>query len=129
MLTGILLALFYMMLTKPLVTVIGALSGSDPRKPRQTRLDCPHGHEHDEIGVLVKVANQQFVSMATEIEQRRTAENRLTQYLNELEDIVSARTNELKASNNSLSLSNQELEEARRRALDMAQRVRRSWPT
>ncbi|EKT4453221.1 response regulator [Pseudomonas putida] len=120
-LTGILLALFYMMLTKPLVTVIGALSGSDPRKPRQTRLDCPHGHEHDEIGVLVKVANQQFVSMATEIEQRRTAENRLTQYLNELEDIVSARTNELKASNNSLSLSNQELEEARRRALDMAQ--------
>jgi len=120
-LTGILLALFYMMLTKPLVTVIGALSSSDPRKPRQTRLDCPHGHEHDEIGVLVKVANQQFVSMATEIEQRRTAENRLTQYLNELEDIVSARTNELKASNSSLSLSNQELEEARRRALDMAQ--------
>ncbi|MFF7065448.1 response regulator [Pseudomonas sp. NPDC008258] len=120
-LTGILLALFYMMLTKPLVTVIGALSGSDPRKPRQTRLECPHGHEHDEIGVLVKVANQQFVSMATEIEQRRTAENRLTQYLNELEDIVSARTNELKASNSSLSLSNQELEEARRRALDMAQ--------
>ncbi|MCE5993500.1 response regulator [Pseudomonas sp. KCA11] len=120
-LTGILLALFYMMLTKPLVTVIGALSGSDPRKPRQTRLACPHGHEHDEIGVLVKVANQQFVSMATEIEQRRTAENRLTQYLNELEDIVSARTNELKASNSSLSLSNQELEEARRRALDMAQ--------
>lgn len=120
-LTGILLALFYMMLTKPLVTVIGALSDSDPRKPRQTRVACPHGHEHDEIGVLVRVANQQFVSMATEIEQRRTAENRLTQYLNELEDIVSARTNELKASNSSLSLSNQELEEARRRALDMAQ--------
>ncbi|AVH39788.1 hybrid sensor histidine kinase/response regulator [Pseudomonas monteilii] len=120
-LTGILLALFYMMLTKPLVTVIGALSGSDPRTPRQTRLECPHGHEHDEIGVLVKVANQQFVSMATEIEQRRTAENRLTQYLNELEDIVSARTNELKASNSSLSLSNQELEQARSRALDMAQ--------
>ncbi|MDD2129051.1 response regulator [Pseudomonas sp. 17391] len=120
-LTGILLALFYMMLTKPLVNVIGALSASDPRKPRQTRLECPHGHEHDEIGVLVKVANQQFVSMATEIEQRRTAENRLTQYLNELEDIVSARTDQLKASNSSLSQSNQELEEARRRALDMAQ--------
>jgi signal transduction histidine kinase/ActR/RegA family two-component response regulator len=120
-LTGILLALFYMMLTMPLVNVIGALSASDPRKPRQTRLECPHGHEHDEIGVLVKVANQQFVSMATEIEQRRTAENRLTQYLNELEDIVSARTDQLKASNSSLSQSNQELEEARRRALDMAQ--------
>ncbi|QVM92876.1 response regulator [Pseudomonas entomophila] len=120
-LTGILLALFYLMLTKPLVTVIGALSGNDSRTPRQTRVDCPNGHEHDEIGVLVRVANQQFVSMATEIQQRRTAENRLTQYLNELEDIVSARTDELKASNSRLSQSNQELEEARRRALDMAQ--------
>lgn len=120
-LTGILLALFYLMLTKPLVTVISALSGGDARTPRQTRVDCPKGHENDEIGVLVKVANQQFVSMATEIQQRRNAENRLTQYLNELEDIVSARTNELKASNNRLSQSNQELDEARQRALGMAQ--------
>ncbi|KNX78971.1 histidine kinase [Pseudomonas sp. 250J] len=120
-LTGILLGLFYLMLTKPLVTVIGALSGNDARTPRQNRVDCPRGHENDEIGVLVRVANQQFVSMATEIQQRRTAENRLTQYLNELEDIVSARTTELKASNNRLSLSNQELDEARQRALDMAQ--------
>ncbi|MFG0866952.1 response regulator [Pseudomonas sp. FYR_7] len=119
-LTGLLLALFYMMLTKPLVTVIGALSGGDARKPMQGRLQCPPGHEHDEIGVLVKVANQQFVSMSTEIEQRRTAENRLTQYLNELENIVAARTDELKASNDNLSLTNQELEQARRRALDMA---------
>ncbi|MDH1988425.1 response regulator [Pseudomonas sp. GD03689] len=120
-LTGILLALFYLMLTKPLVTVIGALSGNDSRTPRQTRVDCPKGHENDEIGVLVRVANQQFVSMATEIQQRRSAENRLTHYLNELEDIVSARTDELKASNSRLSLSNQELEAARQRALDMAQ--------
>lgn len=120
-LAGILLALFYMMLTKPLVTVIAALSSSDPRHPHQGRLTCPHGHEQDEIGVLVKVANQQFVSMSTEIQQRRNAENRLTEYLNELEDIVSARTDELKASNNRLSQSNQELEHARQQALDMAQ--------
>ncbi|MCE1118287.1 MULTISPECIES: hybrid sensor histidine kinase/response regulator [Pseudomonas] len=120
-LTGILLGLFYLMLTKPLVTVISALSGGDARTPRQTRVDCPKGHENDEIGVLVKVANQQFVSMATEIQQRRNAENRLTQYLNELEDIVSARTNELEASNSRLSQSNQELDEARQRALGMAQ--------
>nr|WP_314490611.1 response regulator [uncultured Pseudomonas sp.] len=116
LLTALLLALFYLMLTKPLVTVIGALSSG-----RQTRLNCPSGHERDEIGVLVKVANQQFVSMATEIEQRRTAENRLTQYLNELEDTVSARTQALKASNDRLSQINLELEDARGRALDMAQ--------
>ena len=120
-LTGILLALFYMMLTKPLVRVISALSSRDLQDGKQGKLPFPVGHEHDEIGVLVKVANQQFVTMATEIQQRRNAENRLTDYLGQLENIVSARTNELKASNNRLSQSNLELEDARRRALDMAQ--------
>jgi signal transduction histidine kinase len=120
-LTGLLLFLFYTMLTKPLIKVIEALSSNDPHLPRPARLDYPPGHEHDEIGVLVKVANQQFISMSTEIQQRRTAENRLTEYLGELENIVSARTTELKASNSRLSQSNEELERARRTALDMAQ--------
>jgi signal transduction histidine kinase len=120
MFTVILLVLFYTMLTKPLTRVIKALSSSDPHLPKPAKLDFPPGHEQDEIGILVKVANQQFVSMATEIQQRRAAENRLTEYLGELENIVSARTTELKASNIRLSLSNEELERARRTALDMA---------
>ncbi|WP_047288207.1 MULTISPECIES: response regulator [Pseudomonas] len=120
-LTGILLALFYVMLTKPLVRVIRELSSRDPRSPQQAKLDFPHGHENDEVGVLIKVANQQFDIMATEIQQRRNAENRLTEYLGQLENIVSARTTELKASNARLSQSNEELEIARRTALDMAQ--------
>lgn len=120
-LTLILMALFYFMLTKPLVRIISALANRDSRQPEQSKLSFPPGHEQDEIGVLVKVANQQFVSMATEIQQRRNAENRLTTYLNELEDAVSARTNELKTSNARLSQTNDELDAARRRALDMAQ--------
>lgn len=120
-LTGILLALFYVMLTKPLVGVIRELSSRDPRSQKQAKLEFPHGHENDEVGVLVKVANQQFEIMATEIQQRRNAENRLTEYLGQLENIVSARTTELKASNARLSQSNEELEVARRTALDMAQ--------
>lgn len=120
-LTGILLALFYVMLTKPLVRVIRELSGRDPRSAEPTTLECPAGHANDEIGVLVKVANQQFENIATEIQQRRNAENRLTDYLAQLEDIVSARTAELKAINARLSQSNQELEVARSTALDMAE--------
>ena len=120
-LTGILLVLFYFILTKPLAKVIQALSESNPHAGRPNKLECPPGHERDEIGVLVKVANQQFVSMTTEIHQRRAAENRLTDYLAELENIVSSRTTELKASNVRLSQSNEELERARRTALDMAQ--------
>ncbi|MGC3039587.1 hybrid sensor histidine kinase/response regulator, partial [Pseudomonas aeruginosa] len=52
---------------------------------------------------------------------RREAENRLTQYLVELECIVAARTAELMAANARVTLSNQELEEARQTALYMAQ--------
>ena len=120
-LTGILLALFYVMLTKPLVRVIRELSGRDPRSAEPTWLEYPVGHENDEIGVLVKVANQQFENIATEIQQRRNAENRLTDYLSQLENIVSARTAELKAINARLSQSNQELEVARTTAIEMAE--------
>ncbi len=120
-LTGILLALFYVMLTKPLVRVIRELSSRDPRNAEPTTLECPAGHANDEIGVLVKVANQQFENIATEIQQRRNAENRLTDYLSQLETIVSSRTAELKAINTRLSQSNQELEVARSTALDMAE--------
>ena len=44
LLTGILLALFYVMLTKPLVRVIRELSGRDPSSTEPTSLECPAGH-------------------------------------------------------------------------------------
>ncbi len=77
LLTGILLGLFYVMLTQPLVRIIRELSNR-----RQARLDCPPGHEHDEIGVLVNVANQQFENMETEIQQRRHAEDLDLSFIN-----------------------------------------------
>lgn len=120
-LTGILLGLFYVMLTQPLVRIIRELSTRNPRGIPQPHLDCPPGHEHDEIGVLVNVANQQFENMQTEIQQRRQAEDRLTEYLGQLENIVSARTTELKTINQRLSRSNEELEAAKMTALGMAQ--------
>ncbi|UCJ15871.1 response regulator [Pseudomonas sp. MM211] len=121
LLSVILLVLFYFMLTKPLNQVIQSIASRDLRTPDRTRLPCPPGHERDEIGVLVAVANRQLASISTEIEQRRNAEDRLTDYLGELEAIVSARTVELKAANSRLSRSNEELKQARHDALAMAQ--------
>jgi len=121
LLSLILLVLFYFMLTKPLTGVIRALSERNPQDPQHRPVPCPKGHERDEIGTLVEVTNRQLSSIALEIEQRRNAEDRLTQYLNELENIVSARTAELKATNARLSQSNRELEVARTTALNMAQ--------
>lgn len=120
-LSAILLACFYVMLTQPLVRIIRELSGRAPHSAQQPPLECPAAHEHDEIGVLVQVANQQFENMTTEIQQRRRAENRLTDYLEQLEIMVSSRTAELKASNRCLTASNEELEHARKTAMDMAQ--------
>ncbi|MDF3936057.1 response regulator [Pseudomonas citronellolis] len=121
LLSLILLVLFYGLLTKPLVSLIQVLARHDPRSSTRLRLPCPHGHERDEIGVLVEVTNRQLSHIAVEMEQRREAEDRLTRYLAELENIVAARTAELKAANARLTLSNQELERARQTALDMAQ--------
>ena len=120
LLSLILLVLFYAMLTKPLIGVIRALADRDPRRDF-TPVPCPNGHEQDEIGTLVAVTNQQLTNIHQEISQRREAEDRLTQYLAELENIVSARTAELKATNARLTLSNRELEQARSTALEMAQ--------
>ncbi|MBO3274282.1 response regulator [Pseudomonas sp. Milli4] len=121
LLSLILLVLFYILLTKPLVSLIESLSRQDPRSPSRPNLPCPRGHEHDEIGVLAQVTNQQLSRISVEMQQRREAEDRLTQYLSELESIVAARTAELKAANARLTQSNQDLERARQTALDMAQ--------
>ncbi|MEK8082401.1 hybrid sensor histidine kinase/response regulator [Pseudomonas sp. XK-1] len=121
LLSLILLVMFYFMLTKPLTGFISALSERDLRSPKTSKLPYPPNHERDEIGVLVDVTNRQLSSIASEIEQRQQAESRLTQYLAQLEDVVSARTAELEATNTRLLDSNRELEQARRTALDMAQ--------
>ncbi len=121
LLSLILLVLFYFMLTKPLINVIRALSLRNPQDAQARPVPCPSGHEHDEIGTLVEVTNRHLSSLTQEIEQRRAAEDQLNQYLSELENIVSARTAELKAANARLSQSNQELEQARTTALNMAQ--------
>jgi len=120
LLSALLLVLFYYTLTKPLVSLIHALSEREG-KSRHTPVACPGGHEKDEIGVLVNVTNHQLESISKEVDQRREAENRLTEYLGELENIVSARTAELKAANNRLLQSNADLDQAREQALHTAQ--------
>ena len=120
-LAGILTMLFYTTLTKPLVRVIRELIRHDPPDPAQRRITCPPHHERDEIGVLVEAFNRQIETMADEISRRHEAERQLTDHLNQLESIVSARTEELKASNLRLSQSNDELQVARSTALEMAQ--------
>ena len=79
LLTFILLGLFYVMLTKPLVRVIRELSNSKPGDPTQSRIQCPPSHEDDEIGVLVNAANKQVDAGTREIKQRVNAKDGRTE--------------------------------------------------
>lgn len=115
----ILVVLFYGMLTKPLVRLIDDLLNMRTEEER-SRLPCPAGHQRDEIGALVEVINRQLQSIDVNMRQKLRAEERLRQYLEELEIIVEARTTELQDANIQLRQSNQELELSREEALSMA---------
>ena len=116
----ILMVLFYAMLTKPLVQLINDLLDIRQHNEHE-HLPCPQGHQRDEIGALVEVINRQLQSIDVNLRQKLRAEERLKQYLEELEGIVEARTNELQQTNTRLRLSNQELQRSREEALAMAE--------
>jgi two-component system, sensor histidine kinase SagS len=121
----ILVILFYSMLTKPLIRLIDHLLEMRAEEER-SRLPCPERHEKDEIGALVEVINRQLQSIDVNMRQKLRAEERLRQYLEELEIIIESRTTELQNANDQLRLSNQELERSREEALAMA-RARSSF--
>lgn len=116
----VLMVLFYAMLTKPLVRLIDDLLNMNTGGDDRSRLPCPDHHERDEIGALVEVINRQLQSIDVNMRQKLRAEERLRQYLEELEIIVEARTTELQETNAQLRRSNQDLETSREEALGMA---------
>ncbi|WP_373186150.1 ATP-binding protein [Halopseudomonas sp.] len=122
----VLMVLFYGMLTKPLVRLIDDLLNMKTGDDDRSRLPCPADHERDEIGALVEVINRQLQSIDVNMRQKLRAEERLRQYLEELEIIVEARTTELQETNAQLRRSNRDLESSREEALSMA-RARSSF--
>ncbi len=119
-LSFLLLFVFYVMLTQPLLKVINAVSEVDPEAPEKTRLPVPAGHQHDEIGTLVESTNDHLQTIEKSLQRARKAEFRLKSYSEQLEQIVDSRTRELSDKNDQLIRSNQDLvvakEDAVRRA-------------
>ncbi|WP_097461172.1 hybrid sensor histidine kinase/response regulator [Mangrovitalea sediminis] len=116
----ILLFLYYVMLTKPLLAVIEALSQVDTDTREKIRLPIPLGHREDEIGLLVSITNEHLDKIDENLQKLREAEGRLKGYSEELEQIVEARTREISDKNEALQRSNraqiQAKEDAMRRA-------------
>ncbi|WP_026180303.1 ATP-binding protein [Hahella ganghwensis] len=119
-LSAVLLILFYVMLTQPLVKVISSVSEVDPETPEKVRLPVPKGHELDEIGVLVNSTNNQLQAIDANLEKLRKAEARLKTYSEQLEQIVDSRTKELSEKNKQLIKSNHDLRVAKEEAVRRA---------
>ncbi|MGI0117653.1 response regulator [Zooshikella sp. RANM57] len=121
-LSVILLVLFYCTLTKPLVSLIKALTQVNPEDEKNAvQLPYPKHHEDDEIGCLVKTTNQYLQSLHSNLTRRQEAEAQLRHYLGQLETIVDQRTGELRRTNEQLQTSNAMLERARHQAEQMAE--------
>ncbi|MCL6415784.1 response regulator [Aestuariirhabdus sp. Z084] len=118
-LSFILLVLFYIMLTKPLVKLIDSISRRDPEHDDDA-IPCPYGHEADEIGVLVEATNQHITSIQGNLNRRLAAEDKLQKHLNQLESTIEQRTADLSRANRKLIASNELLDQARNDAESMA---------
>lgn len=116
----ILLFLYYVMLTKPLLAVIGALSQVDTDTREKIRLPIPLGHRQDEIGLLVSITNEHLDKIDENLQKLRDAEGRLKGYSEELEQIVDARTREISDKNDALQRSNRALIQAKEDAMRRA---------
>lgn len=79
----VLYLIYHWMLTKPLSKIIHHLTQINPDRPSQHQIPLLKGHEHNELGVWVKTANQLLASIERNTHLRHEAENsllRMAQY-------------------------------------------------
>jgi len=79
----VLYLIYHWLLTKPLSKIIEHLTHINPDRPSQHQIPLLKGHEHNELGVWVKTANQLLASIERNTHLRHEAENsllRMAQY-------------------------------------------------
>ncbi|HLN24154.1 MAG TPA: SpoIIE family protein phosphatase [Patescibacteria group bacterium] len=89
------IALFYVMITKPLLRLQSDIGKVDPAEPGQCLLPAARSHEDDELGLLVRTLNGLLTAFQTGLQARDTAQGELTELARTLEQRVIDRTNEL----------------------------------
>ncbi|SHK43321.1 Signal transduction histidine kinase [Marinobacter antarcticus] len=119
-LSASLLGIFYLILTRPMLSVIGALSEVKASSPEKIRLPTPPGHQHDEIGTMVGIINQHLETIDLTLAQLRMAESTMKNYSSELEQEVESRTREISDKNQALQRGNRALVKAKEDAMRRA---------
>jgi len=124
--------LFYLMITRPLVRLAGAIAAVDPARPGAwTPPHLPH-HRGDELGLLRARLGELFAASQRGLDQRDRAQAELTALTQELEARVRLRTRELEQQRDALEqafaeldAAHQELGKANRMVLESIQYARR----
>jgi len=70
-------AVYYYLLTAPLMGIIRSLLKVDPASPAQKKIPMPKWHQKDELGLWVQIANQLLQSIEDNQQQRLAAEARV----------------------------------------------------
>ncbi|BAE48991.1 Serine phosphatase RsbU [Paramagnetospirillum magneticum AMB-1] len=107
-------AVFYGLITKPLLKVGHAIAKVDPARPGASLIELPHRHEGDELGLLVSNVNALLAESQRGLDGRDTAEGALAALARDLELRVQERTHELEQQKAGVERANAELEKANR---------------
>jgi len=119
-LSAALLAIFYFVLTRPMLNVISALSQVRASSPEKVRLPIPANHREDEIGTMVGIINQHLETIDSSLAQLRQAESAMKNYSTQLEQEVADRTREISEKNEALQRGNRALVKAKEDAVRRA---------
>jgi serine phosphatase RsbU (regulator of sigma subunit) len=121
LLCGLVVVVFYLMITKPLLKIAGDIGRVDPLQPGASLVSLPRHHAQDELGLLVGTVNTMLTAAQTNLDARDKAEGELAALARTLERRVAERTNELAREKEGveralaqLNIANAELEKASR---------------
>lgn len=114
----ILVALFYLLVTRPLLRITKHIIAIDPKRPAAKLIDKPKRHDDDELGWMVDSLNGLFSAFQTGLDERDKAQGELQALTRELEQRVDARTAELKQALGALEEEKVETERAFRKLDD-----------
>ena len=107
-------AVFYVLITKPLLKITGTIAAVDPGRPGAVLIELPRRHEGDELGLLVSTVNSLLAESQAGLLGRDAAEAELAALARDLEQRVRERTAELEREKEGVVRANTELEKANR---------------
>ncbi|MEW5728855.1 MAG: PP2C family protein-serine/threonine phosphatase [Pseudomonadota bacterium] len=107
--TGLVVAIFYVMITRPIVRLAQVVSRVDPDRPGDGLVDPLRGHMDDELGSLVDSINTLLIASQQGLDERDIAEGELAALNHDLEARVAERTRELEAASEEIRSLNRRL--------------------